>query len=95
MARVPRFLDVSVPLALGLPTYPGNPPFEFEPVKRIANGDSSNVSRMVIGTHGERCSLRVYRLSCPCLPLRIAGADAPRRASSSSARGSSCSTTFS
>ena len=32
-------------------TYPGNPPFEFEPVKRIANGDSSNVSRMVIGTH--------------------------------------------
>jgi arylformamidase len=51
MARVPRFLDVSVPLAPGIPTYPGNPPFEFEPVKRIANGDSSNVSRMAIGTH--------------------------------------------
>ena len=51
MARVPRFLDVSVPLAPGVPTYPGNPPFEFEPVKRIANGDSANVSRMVIGTH--------------------------------------------
>ena len=51
MARVPRFLDVSVPLAPGIPTYPGNPPFEFEPVKRIANGDSANVSRMVIGTH--------------------------------------------
>ena len=51
MARVPRFLDVSVALAPGLPTYPGNPPFEFEPVKRLANGDSSNVSRMVIGTH--------------------------------------------
>jgi arylformamidase len=51
MARVPRFIDVSVPLAPGIPTYPGNPPFEFEPVKRIANGDSSNVSRMVMGTH--------------------------------------------
>ena len=51
MARVPRFLDVSVPLAPGIPTYPGNPPFEFEAIKRIANGDSSNVSRMVIGTH--------------------------------------------
>ena len=66
MARVPRFLDVSVPLAPGIPTYPGNPPFEFDAVKRIANGDSSNVSRMVIA-------------SC-CLPLRIAGADgAPAR----------------
>jgi arylformamidase len=51
MARVPRFLDVSVPLAPDVPTYPGNPPFEFQPVKRIANGDSSNVSRMVMGTH--------------------------------------------
>jgi kynurenine formamidase len=39
MARVPRFLDVSVPLAPGIPTCPGNPPFELDPVKRIANGD--------------------------------------------------------
>ena len=51
MARVPRFLDVSVPLAAGIPTYPGNTPFQFEPVKRLAQGDSANVSRMVIGTH--------------------------------------------
>src|SRR5690348_11328436 len=51
MARVPRFLDVSVALADGMPTYPGNPPFELQPVKRIANGDSSNVSRLVVGTH--------------------------------------------
>jgi arylformamidase len=51
MARVPRFLDVTVPLAPGIPTYPGNPPFELDAVKRIANGDSSNVSRMAIGTH--------------------------------------------
>jgi arylformamidase len=51
MARVPRFLDVSVPLAAGIPTYPGNPAFELDPVKRIADGASSNVSRLVIGTH--------------------------------------------
>src|SRR5687768_11337019 len=51
MARLPRFLDVSVPLAAGVPTYPGNPPFELQPVKRIAEGASSNVSRLVMGTH--------------------------------------------
>ena len=51
MARVPKLLDVSVPLAQGLPTYPGNPEFELHAVKRIADGGSSNVSRMVLGTH--------------------------------------------
>jgi arylformamidase len=51
MARVPRLLDVSVPLAAGVPAYPGNPEFELEPVKRIADGGSSNVSRLVMGTH--------------------------------------------
>src|SRR5919108_3534123 len=51
MARVPRLLDVSVPLATGIPTYPGNPEFELQPVKRIAEGGSSNVSRLILGTH--------------------------------------------
>lgn len=51
MARVPKLLDVSVPLAHGLPAYPGNPEFEFQPIKRIADGGSSNVSRLVMGTH--------------------------------------------
>jgi arylformamidase len=51
MARVPRLLDVSVPLGPGLPAYPGNPEFELQPVKRIADGGSSNVSRVVMGTH--------------------------------------------
>lgn len=51
MARAPRLLDVSVLLAAGMPTYPGNPEFELQPVKRIANGDSSNNSRLVLGTH--------------------------------------------
>ena len=51
MARVPKLLDVSVPLAAGIPAYPGNPDFELQPVKRIADGGSSNVSRLVMGTH--------------------------------------------
>ena len=51
MARVPRLVDVSVLLAPGLAAYPGNPPFEITPVKRIAAGDSSNNSRLVMGTH--------------------------------------------
>ncbi len=51
MARVPRLIDVSVPLRSGVPTYPGNPEFELQPVKRIAEGGSSNVSRVVLGTH--------------------------------------------
>ena len=51
MARVPKLLDVSVPLTPGLQTFPNNPPFELQPVKRIADGGSSNVSRLVMGTH--------------------------------------------
>jgi arylformamidase len=51
MARVPKLLDVSVPLAAGIAAYPGNPEFELLPVKRIAQGGSSNVSRLVMGTH--------------------------------------------
>ena len=42
---------MSVPLGPGLPAYPGNPEFELQPVKRIADGGSSNVSRLVLGTH--------------------------------------------
>jgi arylformamidase len=51
MPRGPRLLDVSVLLAAGIPSYPGNIPFEMTPVKRVANGDSSNSSRLVMGTH--------------------------------------------
>lgn len=51
MARVPKLLDVSVPLTPGIPAYPGNPEFELQAIKRIAEGASSNVSRLVMGTH--------------------------------------------
>lgn len=51
MPQAPRLIDVSVLLTAGIATYPGNPPFELQPVKRIAEGGSSNVSRLVMGTH--------------------------------------------
>jgi arylformamidase len=51
MSRVPKLLDVSVPLGPGIPTYPGNPEFDLQPIKRIADGGSSNNSRLVLGTH--------------------------------------------
>lgn len=47
-----RFIDVSVPLDAALPTYPGNAPVTLEPVKRIARGDSSNVSTLHMSAHG-------------------------------------------
>src|SRR5438128_3028032 len=51
MPRTPRLLDVSVVLKAGMPAYPGNPDFEMTPVKRVASGDSSNNSRLLMGTH--------------------------------------------
>jgi arylformamidase len=48
---VTKFFDISLPLTPQLPTWPGNARYEFQPVKRIASGDSSNVSRVVLGTH--------------------------------------------
>jgi arylformamidase len=51
MARVPKLLDVSVLLAAGVPAFPGNPEFELQPIKRISEGASSNVSRLILGTH--------------------------------------------
>ncbi|MGH9330164.1 MAG: cyclase family protein [Vicinamibacterales bacterium] len=44
-------LDVSLPLDSRLPIWPANPPFDLTPVKRIAEGASSNVSRLTLGTH--------------------------------------------
>jgi arylformamidase len=46
-----KFIDVSVPLGPDLPSYPGNTPFSIEAVKRIANGDSSNVSGLHLSAH--------------------------------------------
>ncbi len=46
-----KLIDVSVPLRADLPTYPGNTPFSLEPMKRIARGDSSNVSTLHLSAH--------------------------------------------
>ncbi len=46
-----KILDISLPLSPSLPVWPGNPPFEFHAVQRMAQGGSSNVSRVVMGTH--------------------------------------------
>ena len=46
-----KLIDVTVPLDANLPVYPGNTPFSVEPIKRIANGDSSNVSSLHLSAH--------------------------------------------
>ena len=46
-----KLIDVTVPFDANLPTYPGNTPFSLEAVKRIARGDSSNVSTLHMSAH--------------------------------------------
>src|SRR4051794_21559094 len=46
-----KLIDVSVPLDAKLPTYPNNTPFTIEPIKRIAQGGSSNVSTLHLSAH--------------------------------------------
>jgi arylformamidase len=46
-----KLIDVSLPLQASLPNYPGNTPFALEPVKRIARGQSSNVSTLHLSAH--------------------------------------------
>ena len=46
-----KLIDVSVPLDAQLPTYPHNTPFSVEPIKRLARGDSSNVSTLHMSAH--------------------------------------------
>ena len=46
-----QLIDVTVRLDSKLPVYPGNTPFSLEPIKRIARGDSSNVSTIHMSAH--------------------------------------------
>ncbi len=46
-----KLIDVSVPLDSNTPTYPGNTPFQVEAIKRLAKGDSSNVSTLHLSAH--------------------------------------------
>jgi arylformamidase len=46
-----EFIDISVPLGPELPLYPGNTPFTLEPIKRLARGDTSNLSSLHLSAH--------------------------------------------
>ena len=46
-----RIIDVSLPIGKQLLTWPGDPGIEVDPRKRMAKGDSSNVSLLSLGTH--------------------------------------------
>lgn len=46
-----RIIDVSLPIGKDLLTWPSDPDVEVEPKKRIAEGDTSNVSLLSLGTH--------------------------------------------
>jgi len=46
-----KIIDVSVPLDGHLPTYPGNTPFTLEPIKRISQGDTANLSSLHMSAH--------------------------------------------
>jgi arylformamidase len=46
-----KLIDVTVPLDANVPTYPGNARFQLEAVKRLAHGDTSNVSTVRMSAH--------------------------------------------
>ena len=46
-----KLIDVTVPLDENVPVYPGNMPFALEATKRMARGDSSNVSSLRLSAH--------------------------------------------
>jgi arylformamidase len=46
-----QIFDISVPLAAGLPSWPGDPCLEVEPVLLLEKGDGARVSRITLGDH--------------------------------------------
>lgn len=44
-------LDVSLGVSASMLTWPGDPPVQVDPAKRIAKGDEANVSELRLGTH--------------------------------------------
>ncbi|HVR69348.1 MAG TPA: cyclase family protein [Vicinamibacteria bacterium] len=46
-----KIYDLTVPLSPQLATFPGDPPFQSDPVYRIRDGHPCNVSRLTLGTH--------------------------------------------
>lgn len=46
-----RIHDISVPISVELPTYPGDCTVEYAPWTRVAHGELANVSRLTVCTH--------------------------------------------
>jgi arylformamidase len=46
-----KIYDVTVPIGPGTPIYAGDPPASVEAAKRLAAGDSANVSKLAFGAH--------------------------------------------
>jgi arylformamidase len=46
-----RRIDVSMPLADGMPVFPGDTPFESSPTHGLERGDPYRLSRLVLGSH--------------------------------------------
>lgn len=46
-----NWIDLSVPLRVGMPNYPGDTPFALRPLLRIAEGKVCNLSALELGTH--------------------------------------------
>lgn len=43
--------DATLPMRHGMPTFPGDPPFEIRPVFQQKHGDRFNLATMSLGTH--------------------------------------------
>jgi len=43
--------DVTIPMRPGMPTYPSDPPFKFQFIRKLARGAESNNSWMALGSH--------------------------------------------
>ena len=46
-----KLIDVTVPLDASVPTYPGNVPYNLEPLHRISRGDGANTSTLHMSAH--------------------------------------------
>ncbi|MBI5569940.1 MAG: cyclase family protein [Desulfomonile tiedjei] len=55
--------DITLPLRVGMLTYPGDPPFTMEQVAYLSRGDRFNLSRITLATHtGTHCDPPLHYL---------------------------------
>jgi arylformamidase len=81
-------IDVSMPLFVGMPAFPGDPPFGTETVRAVPRGDAYNLSRLTLGSHAgthvdppshfvpggaSLDQIDLSRLNGPCLVVGVPG----------------------